>query len=139
MPVVNGVAEVDLTEAALSASPKNREALSAQLVWTLSQLGDVQAVRITVGGAPFSVSGAPAVQPIDSWRGFDPSALPSDAVGYAVRGGRLGSLSNGQFTPLKGPVGTGRLPLVDPAIDPRAQRLALLSPDRSRLLVGPVG
>lgn len=139
VPVVNGVAEVDLTEAALSASPKNREALSAQLVWTLSQLGDVQAVRITVGGAPFSVSGAPAVQPVDSWRGFDPAALPSDAVGYAVRGGRLGSLSNGQFSPLKGPAGAGRLPLVDPAIDPRAQRLALLSSDRSKLLVGPIG
>ena len=88
VPVVNGVAEVDLTEAALSASPKNREALSAQLVWTLSQLGDVQAVRITVGGAPFSVSGAPAVQPIDSWRGSTRPHCPAtrSATRCAVAG-----------------------------------------------------
>ncbi len=139
VPVVNGLAEVDLTQAALSATPKSRDALSAQLVWTLSQLGDVRAVRITVGGAPFSVSGAPVIQPVDSWRGFDPSALPSDAVGYAVREGRLGSLSNGQFSALSGPAGAGLITLVDPAVDPRAQRLAVLSARRTRLLVGPIG
>lgn len=139
VPVENGIAEVDLNEVALSASPKAREALSAQLVWTLGQIEDVQAVRITVGGSPYSVHGAGDVQPRESWQAFDPSALPSDALPYIVRDGRLGLLDDDRFTALAGPLGTGKTRLLEPALTPRADLVAGLTEDRTTLLAGPVG
>ena len=53
---------------------QTRQALSQQIVWTLRQLPDVQAVEITAGGQPLLVPGAPSPQPRDAWPAVDPTA-----------------------------------------------------------------
>jgi hypothetical protein len=84
VPVVDGVAEVALSAEVLGADDATRQALSAQIVWTLRQLPGITGVRITVGGQPFVVAGAGPVQPIDSWSIYDPDGLPADAAAVAV-------------------------------------------------------
>jgi hypothetical protein len=84
VPVVDGIAQVDLTPEVLRADDTTRQKLSAQLVWTLRQLPDVTSVQITVNGQPLPVPGVPTVQPISSWSLVDPDALSTLALGHAV-------------------------------------------------------
>jgi len=51
-PITDGIVQVDLSAQAATAIDKEAQALSAQVVWTLRQLVDVTAVRITVNGVP---------------------------------------------------------------------------------------
>lgn len=60
VPIVNGVAKVDLTPVVLGASVKARRALVAQIVSTLTSLPSVSRVRITVSGQQLSTQGFPA-------------------------------------------------------------------------------
>ncbi|GAB3599267.1 hypothetical protein GCM10027446_30900 [Angustibacter peucedani] len=57
VPVSSGVAQVDLSSTALSASPEQRQQLWAQLSSTLRQLSSVSGIRVTVAGAPYAVAG----------------------------------------------------------------------------------
>jgi len=60
VPIVNGVAKVDLTSDVLGASVKTRKALVAQIVSTLTSLPLVNRVRITVSGQQLTTPGFPA-------------------------------------------------------------------------------
>ncbi|HET8614895.1 MAG TPA: LpqB family beta-propeller domain-containing protein [Actinomycetales bacterium] len=57
VPTTNGIAQVDLSATALTASPEQRVALWAQLTATLRQLPSVSGVHITVNGAAFPIPG----------------------------------------------------------------------------------
>lgn len=138
VPVVNGVAEVDLNEVAFTAGPGDRQAMAAQLTWTLRQLPRVRFVRMTVNGREFSVPGVSFEQSRDSWPNFDPGGLASGVRAYAVRDGRLGSLDGEEFQPVAGPAGDGRLPLTDPAVSLPGDLVAGLSADRTTLFRGPL-
>jgi hypothetical protein len=72
VPVTNGVAVVDLGRQALAASPSQRRELAAQLTWTLTELSDVTAIRITVESEPYEVSGAPVVMSRETWARWGP-------------------------------------------------------------------
>lgn len=136
VPVTDGVARVDLTQEALSAPPSAREALSAQLVWTLAQVPGVQAVQITVAGVPLSVPNAARVQPVESWFSYDPAALPAGASAYLVRAGTLGTFLGPRHTgvaPLPGPAAARLGGLDELAVAPDAGRVAGLSGDRREL------
>jgi len=87
----DGTAEVNFTASIRSASPQLLAALSAQLVWTLRQISGVTGVRLLADGAPLSVGGEPATQPVSAWPTFDPSAAPSVGGLLYVRGGHLGA------------------------------------------------
>ena len=63
VPIEAGVAKVDLTAGARKADDRTRQALSQQIVWTLRQLPDVQAVEISAGGQPLLVPGTVSPQP----------------------------------------------------------------------------
>lgn len=93
VPIVNGVAEVDLSAGVLAANDQARAFLSAQLVWTLKALPEITAVRITVNGQPFVVSGAPAIQPTSSWTAFDPAGVGPSFGAIAWAGGRVARLA----------------------------------------------
>ncbi len=84
VPLDGGVARVDLTAAVLGADDRTRQALSAQLVWTLRQLPDVAAVDISVGGQPLPVPGVGSPQPQDAWPTVDPGGLLPPVLAYAV-------------------------------------------------------
>ena len=61
VPVQDGVETVDLSPEALGADDSQRRAMAAQLTWTLTRLGDVAGVVITVSGQPYQVPGAAAL------------------------------------------------------------------------------
>lgn len=131
-----GVAQVDLTAAALRATPEERAAMSAQIVFTLAQVDNVNAVAITANGAPFTVPYVSGPQQPDDWSAYDPNVLPRAVPPYVIRDGLLGTLNGEAFTPVPGPLGQRRLGFVDPAISQREDRLAVLTPDHRTLLVG---
>jgi Lipoprotein LpqB beta-propeller domain/Sporulation and spore germination len=129
-PVSDGVVQVDLNSAVLQADLDDREALSAQLVWTLRQLPDVSAVRITVGAVP--LPGVNADQRRDAWPQYSPDGLDTgDAV--LSRNQRLYRLTDEQLVPVPGRLGDGRVPAVDPAVSPEGDLIAALSPAHDKL------
>jgi hypothetical protein len=73
----DGVAEVPLSEEVRELEGDDLDRAMAQLVWTLRQLPDVTAVRVTVGGQPLRLPGAAPTLDVDSAASFSPY------VGYA--------------------------------------------------------
>ena len=126
-----GLVGVDLSAQALTLSGSDRQALSAQLVWTLRGLGaGFTGLRLTVRGRPFRVPGADEVQDNSSWQSWDPDGLAPGAPVYYVDGRRLraqqGTLPSGPAT--AGRPGEGQAVAVDAvAVTPDRARLAVLS------------
>lgn len=75
VPVTNGIAQVDLSNEILGADEFTRQALSAQLVWTLNALPNVSAVQISVSGQPLALSNVGSLQTIQNWQSL--SRLPN--------------------------------------------------------------
>lgn len=137
VPVSDGLATVPLTEEALSADQDAREQMSAQIVWTLKQLGsEIERVRITAGGDDLVVAGVAQDQARNSWLTYDPDGLGSSASVYAVRDGVVGRIIEGAFQPVVGPAGTGDPPLRSPAVSLDTTEVAAVSPDGRTLRVG---
>jgi len=132
-----GVARVDLTSNVLDADDRTRVALSQQLVWTLRQLPDVQAVDISAGGQLFTVPGVVNPQPRDAWPTVDPNTMEPGARGYVTRPEGVVALGVDDVTPVPGPAGTGEVVLVDLAVSPDSSSLSGIDPEgavwRSRL------
>ena len=108
--------QVDLDSTVLSATLADREALSAQLVWTLRQLPDVSAVRITSGGVP--LPGVESEQRRDAWPEFSPDG-PTVGDAYLARDNRLVRLNAGALISVAGKLGDGSIPAADPALSPK--------------------
>jgi hypothetical protein len=135
VPVVDGVADVDLTAQVLTADDTTRQKLSAQLVWTLRPLPDISGVRITVNGQPLSVPGVGPVQPVGSWPLLDPRGLPDQATGYAVdKRGLLQVSERGALTPLA----KTKPGLTFPAVSLDSAKVAWISVDGRSLLEAPL-
>jgi hypothetical protein len=129
VPIEAGVAKVDLTVGARKADDGTRQALSQQIVWTLRQLPDVQAVEITAAGQPLLVPGAASPQPRDSWPQVDPNGLPTGAAGYAARPDGVVRLIPLGARPVPGSAGTGEISLVDIAVSLDSQSVAGIDPE----------
>jgi hypothetical protein len=86
----DGIAEIRLNGPLLDLPPEQRELLSAQLVWTVSQVSGVNGVRILVDGARWEIPRVPAVQDVEQWRDdYDPAELPARGQLFALDDGRL--------------------------------------------------
>ena len=133
-----GLASVELDGRA-PASTKSREGLSAQIVWTLRQLPEVQYVRIRLRGQPLEAGSAPHVVLRDSWPGFDPDVLAGEVDAFAVRADRVGRLADdGRHTPLANDAGDGDLVLQELAVDIDGNELAGVQVKTNRVYVGPL-
>jgi hypothetical protein len=137
------VATVDLTGLPTGGAD-GLNVLCAQLVWSLDQLDDVRAVRVTVDGQLVDLPGVPDVQTVDDWASFDPDAVPAASVGHYVADGALRTVTAGEAAP--GPAGTGQYGLVSAAVtaDARTNELGTtvavsVTGGTSSLLVGPYG
>jgi len=152
VPVDSGVAQVDLTREVLSADDKTRQAMSAQLVWSLRSLTDVTGVRITVAGQPFAVPGVSAVQPTSSWATYSPdsptSTTSSDSLFVAANGAvsRLDVGVAGEVTapktppaPLPGAAGKPGSSWSGPAVSVDGRQVAVLGRDATTLWSGRIG
>ncbi|GHE10578.1 LpqB family beta-propeller domain-containing protein [Klenkia taihuensis] len=137
------VATVDLTGLPTGGAD-GLNVLCAQLVWSLDQLDDVRAVRVTVDGQLVDLPGVPDVQTVDDWASFDPDAVPAASVGHYVADGALRTVTAGEAAP--GPAGTGQYGLVSAAVTADAGTNELgttvavsVAGGTSSLLVGPYG
>jgi hypothetical protein len=140
VPVRDGLATVRLDASALRGGSDARAAMSAQIVWTLRQLRDIERIRITAAGDDLVSSGVPHEQPRSAWASFDPDVLGSTTSLYAVRYGRVGRLSGSTFTPVRGAAGTVRTnperTLRRPAISLDGSRIAVTNAKSTALSVG---
>ncbi|MGA0208647.1 MAG: LpqB family beta-propeller domain-containing protein [Candidatus Nanopelagicales bacterium] len=121
--VDGGIASVDLSPSAQLADDSSRQALSQQLVWTLRQLPDVQAVDITIAGQPFFVPGVGNPQSRDAWPEVDPAALPADAAAYVASTIGVRELTDDGTIPVPGQAGTREPLLTDIAVSLDASRI----------------
>ena len=119
-----GVAQVDLDASAQLADDASRQALSQQLVWTLKQLPDVQAVNLTAAGQPLFVPGVANPQPRDAWPSVDPSGLDADAAAYVASTIGVRQLVEGGTRPVDGQAGTRDPLLANIAIAESGARIA---------------
>ena len=123
-----GVVTVDLGPAVAALSLKDRERLSAQLVWTLRGAGSafVQ-LRLLADGQPVDVPGVEAGEPQtrDAWADYDPDGLDDRGTAYYLDGRTVRTLE-GQ--PLPGETSTaGPVPADLAAVSPRTGQLAVLT------------
>lgn len=119
-----GVARVDLDSSAQVAEDATRQALSQQLVWTLRQLPDVQAVDITAGGQPFFVPDVSNPQPRDAWPQVDPSGLAADASAYVASSIGVRRITEEGTEPVEGQAGSRTSLLRNIAISLDSSRIA---------------
>lgn len=111
-PVVDGLVEVPLSAEAAGSTTAERDAMSAQLVWTLRQVPGVTAVRVSIDGVPLLRSGDDSgVVTVDSWQRYDAELLGGGTPPYAVEKGRVGSLTRGDLRAVEGPFGDRTPPL----------------------------
>ena len=136
VPVRDGIAQVNLDASVLQADGAARALMSAQLVWTLKQLPEFQGLQLLVEGDDLSVPGQGQVQSRDEWGSFDPGGLAEVVDGFAVRGGRLGRIATGRFTPVPGPAGSGHPALRRPAVSLDGAQAAGVIDDGRALVTG---
>jgi hypothetical protein len=140
VPVRGGLATVRLDATALRGDADARVGMSAQIVWTLRQLLDIERIRILGAGDDLVTSGVPREQPRSAWASFGPDVLGSNASLYAVRDGRVGQISGSRFTPVPGAAGTVRTnpdrTLRRPAVSLDGTRIAVTNAKATQLWVG---
>jgi hypothetical protein len=133
--VENGVAHVDLSASVLDASALQREQLTAQLVWTLSELPDVNAVSITVQGQALPAGASSGSQTTADWVSYNPDALPDDASAYLLTRGGLRQIADTKLVPVAGYVGSAGTTITDPAVSVDEGTIAVLSANRRGVYV----
>lgn len=88
----SGVVTVDLVAPARPLSTQDGQNLSAQLVWTLRELGPgFTGLRLLAGGKRLDVAGQGDVQDDGSWADYDPEGLGANPPYYFVTARRLRS------------------------------------------------
>lgn len=141
--IVNGVAQVPLSEELLRATDPERARLAAQLVYTLQQVTGVKKVLLQVAGQPFRVPQSDpsdlAVPLANISNDLNPVPfVPAEQL-YAVHGpkGVLGRVDVNTDVataePVPGPLGEGRLDVSSLAVSVTSTELAVVT-DRARVL-----
>ncbi len=116
----SGAATVDLGAPAAGLVPSVRDALAAQLVWTLRQVPNLLTLRLLVEGQPLLADGQP-LNVGKAYPGADPQG--KQRVATAVVDGRLRVVGDG-LLPASVAQATS---VLDLAVDPRSERVALLA------------
>ncbi|MFL6240051.1 MAG: LpqB family beta-propeller domain-containing protein [Actinomycetes bacterium] len=111
----HGTATVNLSQEALAATLAQREQMSAQIVWTLGGIPNVNRIRVLVENSPLDVPSVGSPQTRDSWPTYDPSALKPAAQGFYRSGDHIVTTSGAR---LPGPLGSGQTTLEDVAVSP---------------------
>lgn len=124
VPVSDGIARIDLDPLSRLTDDATRQAMSAQLSWTLRQIASIRALDINAGGQLLQVPGVATPQPIDSWPRVNPNAMPADTRSYVVAGTGVRALSAAGSFPVPGAAGDNEPPLTGIAIDMTQSRLA---------------
>ena len=135
VPVIDGVARVDLDPQVRLADEPTRQALSAQLAWTLRQVPGVRFLDLNAGGQVLDVLGAANPQPTDSWPTYDPNAMPAGPSALGILSGRVIDLDRTPPLPVPGSAGLGSPPLDGIAVNLSGDGIAGLDSE-ARLWLG---
>ena len=123
-----GLVTVDLGSALVGMSLKDRERLSAQLVWTLRGAGSSFVdLRLLADGQPLDVPGVETgePQPRDAWADYDPDGLDDRSAAYYLDGRTVRTL-DGQAVPAT-TTPSAEVPADLAAVSPRTNQLAVLT------------
>jgi hypothetical protein len=137
----DGVAQVQLGSAAGGLGATERELLAAQLSWTLRQVPDVEAFRVTVNGSPLPLEDGSSVVDVGNESSFDPSDTAASQTLYALRGDRVVTVDpfQGLTRRIAGRFGSGAAPVSAFAVERTAQTIAAVTRDRSTVEVASIG
>lgn len=138
VPVIEGVAALDLKGDAPRLSSAEAELMLAQLAATLAQEPTISALRVTIDGEEVDPPGAAAQYDVDTAAAFDPTGSGSSGVLYGVRRGRLVSGVSGDMRAIDGPLGRRRHRLASFAVDPDGDQVAVVTADRGQVLLSPL-
>jgi len=130
----DGQVSVDLSEQVEALSQRDRQRLSAQLVWTLREFSGV---RLLVRGRPLAVEAVEAVQTVEDWATYDPAGVRDTVSLYYVQDRRLRTLDE---LPGAGDATTGVVPVDEAAVDLAESQLAVLTvgPGSDAVRIGPL-
>ena len=133
--VADGVVTVDLTGQVRDLEQRDRQRLSAQLVWTL--LPTFNGVRLLAEGELLDVEGVDDVQTLEDWSEYDPTGIRPGAPLYYVQDRQLRSLDGA--VPESEASSPRGFPVDEVAVSPVAGTLALLTrtPEGDEVRVGP--
>jgi hypothetical protein len=131
-----GVAEVALSEQVLRLAAEDRQMVLAQLGWTLRQVTGLEAIRVTVNGAPIDISGAVSPQEVASWAAYDPSVPGASQDLFGLREDRVVALRPGDEE-VAGRFGTQEYALQDLGVSLSGDRLAAVTEDGTTLIMAP--
>lgn len=136
--VVNdaGIAEVPLDSAVLRLAPAELNRVVAQLASTLRQVPGINRLRITVDGAPVSLSAGRSDVSVAEGAEFDPLVSAQRDV-LAISGGRVVRDDGETSAPVGGPFGGAGFALRSLAWDARGHLIAAVSGNGRRVFVGP--
>ncbi len=125
----SGVVTVELTANATTLTPPERQGLSAQLVWTLRELGPTfTGLRLRAASASLLVPGQGSTQDDGAYDSYDPEGLGPNPPYYFVADRRLrSSAALPPSTATAGEAGVGQAVGVDAvAVSPDRTQVALL-------------
>lgn len=135
---LEGVAEVTLNEQLLKLSEEGREMALAQLAWTLRQVTGVDAMQVTVDGAPLDIPGAGSPLSVTSWSEFDPAVRWASQELFGIRDGEAIALS-ASGDEVTGEFGAREYVLRDVAAELTAEHVAGVTEDGTTVVLAPRG
>ncbi len=131
-----GVAELSLRGYSGRLTPDASEQMLAQLAWTLRQEPTIEALRVSVGGRPITLSGGESLFDVDvQGAQYDPTVLEASTLLYGLRDGRLVSGPPDSLAPVTGPMGVSRLGVRSVAVDITADQVVGVSAGGDGLLL----
>ena len=127
VPTSDGIASIDLDPLTRLTDDATRQAMSAQLAWTLRQVSNIRAFTISAGGQPLQVPGVATPQSIDSWPLVNPNFMPRDTRAFVIAATGVRAIGDAGSFPVPGAAGDNEPPLTAIAVDLAQSRIAGLT------------
>ncbi|RYB93026.1 hypothetical protein EUA93_00850 [Nocardioides oleivorans] len=138
VPVRSGIATVSMSGDPDAIDDDTAQRMLAQLVWTLRQDDDIQAVEFSIGGRVLSTGPGGSTQVnFDVGSAYDPNGLRSDTDLYALDDGLVVSGSLSGFEDTLGPLGMDGYDVRSIGVSVDGAHVAAVSADGTGLYLAP--
>lgn len=135
----DGIADIALRGDPGQLTPPSIELMLVQMAWTLRQVREITALRVSVNGSPVALPNGVSSYRIDGGAEYDPAGYQSTPLLYALREGRLSSGSSaGGIEPVSGPLGASAIGIRSVGVSLSAESVAGVTDDGRSVLVAPV-